>query len=39
MSYEDGTPVCVIIALAFQELSPVYNEDYNQIPVSQGVGF
>jgi hypothetical protein len=25
--------------LSFTELNPIYNEDYNGIPLSQGVGY
>lgn len=36
-TYEDATPVAMTLNLTFQELSPVYNEDYNE--VNDGVGF
>ena len=36
-TYEDATPVAMTLNLTFQELSPVYNEDYNE--VNTGVGF
>lgn len=29
-TYDDGTPVSSIMRLTFNELTPVYNEDYNQ---------
>lgn len=29
-TYSDGTPVSMIMALTFNELSPVYNEDYEE---------
>lgn len=35
-TYSDGAPVSMIMDLAFQELSPVYQEDYNE---SGGVGY
>ena len=36
-TYEDATPVAMTLNLTFQELSPVYNEDYDE--VNDGVGF
>ncbi len=36
-TYTDGTPVKMQMQLKFRELSPVYNEDYND--VRNGVGF
>ena len=40
-TYTDGTPVKMTLQLSFRELSPVYNEDYDQdLPGSnEGVGF
>jgi len=35
-TYSDGAPVSMIMDLAFQELSPVYQEDYNGVG---GVGY
>jgi len=35
-TYSDGAPVSTIMDLAFQELSPVYQEDYNGVG---GVGY
>jgi hypothetical protein len=35
-TYEDATPVKMSMSLAFTELNPIYNEDYNGTP---GVGF
>lgn len=35
-TYNDGAPVSMIMDLAFQELSPVYQEDYDKIG---GVGY
>jgi len=37
-TYNDGTPVKMEMQLRFKELSPVYNEDYDQSD-SNGVGF
>lgn len=39
ISYDDGTPVKIQMNLRFTELSPVYAEDYNSIPIDEGVGF
>lgn len=36
-TYEDATPVAMTLRLRFQELSPIYNEDYDE--VNSGVGF
>ena len=38
-TYYDGTPVSMTMELAFQELSPVYNEDYDLRNNRDGVGF
>jgi len=38
-TYYDGTPVSMTMALAFNELSPVYNEDYDLRDNRGGVGF
>ena len=38
-TYYDGTPVSMTVDLAFQELSPVYNEDYDLRDNTDGVGF
>lgn len=35
-TYEDGTPAIINLALNFQELNPVYAEDYNNV---SGVGY
>jgi hypothetical protein len=39
ITYEDSTPVQMAMALSFTELNPVYSEDYNEIPLEEGVGF
>lgn len=39
ISYEDGTPVIVTMVLAFNELTPVYAEDYDSKLGQGGVGF
>lgn len=35
-TYSDGTPVHMQLTLTFQELTPIYNEDYNDV---QGTGY
>ena len=39
MTYDDSTPVKMRMTLSFQELEPVYSEDYNQLTSDDGVGF
>jgi len=38
-TYPDATPVHMNLSLQFQELSPIYAENYENIPLSQGVGY
>ena len=41
-TYRDGTPVHMQLSLSFQELNPIYNEDYGDIESDEeglGVGF
>jgi len=38
-TYADKTPVHMKLNLNFTELNPIYNEDYKEIPLSQGVGY
>ena len=38
-SYEDGTPVNIIMSLTFKELNPIYHEDYMQVAAGPGVGY
>lgn len=40
-TYYDGTPISVVIDLNFQELVPIYNDEYPDInsDVKQGVGY
>ena len=38
-TYEDSTPVHMKLSLSFQELNPIYFEDYNKIPLTDGVGY
>ena len=39
MTYEDSTPVKMRMTLQFQELEPVYSENYDQLTANDGVGF
>lgn len=38
-TYPDATPVHMQMTLQFQELSPIYAENYDNIPLTEGVGF
>ena len=38
-TYEDATPVHMKLSLSFQELNPIYFEDYDKIPLTDGVGY
>ena len=38
-TYHDGTPVSMQLELSFQEIVPVYAEDYDTIPLDEGVGY
>jgi hypothetical protein len=38
-TYEDATPVHMKLTLSFQELNPIYFEDYNKVPLADGVGY
>lgn len=38
-TYEDATPVHMKLSLSFQELNPIYYNDYDEIPLSDGVGY
>jgi len=37
--YNDSTPVSMVLELGFKELEPIYSQDYNEIPIEQGVGY
>lgn len=39
MTYNDGAPVHMRMDLSFQELSPVYAEDYYNLKSDEGVGY
>lgn len=38
-TYEDSTPIKMRMTLSFRELNPIYQEDYNQFDLDDGVGF
>lgn len=38
-TYNDGTPVSMIMDLSFQEIEPIYNTDYGEYKVGSGVGY
>jgi hypothetical protein len=38
-TYEDATPVHMQMTLQFQELNPIYAEDYNDLTDNDGVGY
>ena len=38
-TYDDATPVHMKLDLSFQELNPVYAEDYDSEEGKEGVGF
>jgi hypothetical protein len=38
-TYADGTPIQVSLGLTFQELTPIYAEDYNTTNGENGVGY
>ena len=38
-TYADATPVKMRLSLSFQELSPIYSEDYEDISLNEGVGY
>ena len=38
-TYDDTTPVHMILSLSFQELNPIYNEDYDEGDGATGVGY
>jgi hypothetical protein len=38
-TYADATPVHMIMTLNFQELTPIFAEDYDKGPGATGVGY
>ena len=38
-TYDDGTPVSMIMDLNFQEIEPIYDTDYDEYKTGSGVGY
>ena len=38
-TYQDGTPVSMVMDLGFKELEPIYNDDYESDQGKGGVGY
>ena len=38
-TYDDGTPVHMNMGMTFQELNPIYAEDYDDANAGSGVGY
>jgi len=38
-TYDDGTPTSMLLDLAFKETEPIYDDDYDQGPGTEGVGY
>ena len=38
-TYEDGTPVSILLDLSFKELQPIYDIDYDTKPGTEAVGY
>ena len=38
-TYDDGTPVSMILTLAFKEIQPIYDIDYDEFPGTGAVGY
>ena len=38
-TYEDGTPVSILLDLSFKELQPIYDVDYDTKPGTEAVGY
>tara|TARA_B100000131_G_scaffold19170_1_gene18940 strand:+ start:50 stop:1240 length:1191 start_codon:yes stop_codon:yes gene_type:complete len=38
-TYEDGTPVSMVLDLSFKEITPIYDIDYDTKPGSEAVGY
>jgi len=38
-TYEDGTPVSMILDLSFKETQPIYDIDYDERPGTEAVGY
>ena len=38
-TYDDGTPVSIILDLSFKEIQPIYDIDYDEFPGTRAVGY
>ena len=38
-TYEDGSPVSILLDLSFKEIQPIYDIDYDEKPGTEGVGY
>jgi len=38
-TYYEGTPVHMTLNLTFKELNPIYDTDYDKVPLEEGVGY
>ena len=38
-TYDDGTPVSIILDLSFKEIQPIYDIDYDEFPGTGAVGY
>ena len=38
-TYDDGTPVSILLSLSFKEIQPIYDIDYEEFPGTGGVGY
>ena len=38
-TYDDGTPVSMILDLTFKEIQPIYDVDYDTRPGTEAVGY
>ena len=38
-TYDDGTPVSMILDLSFKEIQPIYDIDYDARPGTEAVGY
>ena len=38
-TYEDGTPIHIKMQMTFKETNPIYAEDYDNVPLTDGVGY
>ena len=38
-TYDDGTPVSILLSLSFKEIQPIYDIDYDEFPGTKGVGY